>query len=133
LILFVCFFRLSDDYSKLAILEGDRTLEFHNQGFEFSDSYVIVYGRGYHYKLKLPRVGRDLCYLQYNCDLVVGLVFFTFLPLLFFSASSSPFLYRINLSQGRFMEPLSLDPFLSTSNVVKVSQIHPLLVTGIVQ
>jgi ribosome biogenesis protein ENP2 len=78
--------------------------------------------------LKLPRVGRDLCYLPYNCDVVVGLKIYKIHY--FYLASSSPFLYRVNLSQGRFMEPFSLDSFLPTSNVIKFSQIHPLLVAG---
>lgn len=41
---------LSDDYSKIALLLGDRNIELHAQ-----------YGR--HFKIRTPKVGRDMAYL----------------------------------------------------------------------
>ncbi|KAH3831940.1 nucleolar protein 10-like [Dreissena polymorpha] len=70
---------LSDDYSKIAFLQNDRYIEFHSQ-----------FGR--YYRTRVPKYGRDLAYYPANCDL--------------FIASVSPEVYRINLEQGRFLNPL---------------------------
>ncbi|KAH7827911.1 putative Nucleolar protein 10 [Monocercomonoides exilis] len=94
---------LSEDFSKIAIAEIDRTIEMHNQG-------------GYFFKLRVPRTPRDMLYLSYTCDLMV--------------ASNSTDVYRLNLSQGRFLEPLTVEPFLTSANCVKSSPVHPLVVVG---
>ncbi|KAL2319234.1 hypothetical protein Fmac_028203 [Flemingia macrophylla] len=62
---------LSDDYSKLAFLCADRSVNLHAK-----------YGK--HYSLQIPRMGRDIAYDCWSCDLLC--------------AASSPDLYRINLS-----------------------------------
>ena len=49
---------LSDDYSKMVLLQGDRTLAFH-----------APYGA--HYSLRVPKFGRDLAYGKENCDLSI--------------------------------------------------------------
>lgn len=70
---------LSQDYKKVAMICKDRNVEFHAQ-----------YGR--HHKLRTPKVGRDLLYNPFNCDLLI--------------AASSDEIYRLNLEEGRFMKPL---------------------------
>ncbi|XP_022566903.1 nucleolar protein 10-like isoform X2 [Brassica napus] len=91
---------LDDDYSKLAFLCVDRSINLHAK-----------YGK--HHSLRIPRMGRDLTYDNRSCDLIC--------------AASSPDLYRINLEQGRFLSPLSTQsPAL---NVVS-SNLHGLIACG---
>lgn len=92
---------LSDDYSKLAFLCADRSVCLHAK-------------YGSHYSLRIPRMGRDLTYDCWSCDLLC--------------AASSPDLYRINLAQGRFLSSLSTQsPAL---NVVSRSKLHGLVACG---
>lgn len=70
---------LSEDYSKFALLLGDRNIELHAQ-----------YGR--HYKTRIPKIGRDMVYLPATCDLV--------------TVGAGNEIYRLNLEQGRFLGPL---------------------------
>ncbi|KAL1191539.1 hypothetical protein V5N11_002360 [Cardamine amara subsp. amara] len=92
---------LDDDFSKLAFLCADRSINLHAK-----------YGK--HYSLRIPRMGRDMAYDCWSCDLLC--------------AASSPDLYRINLEQGRFLSPLSTQsPAL---NVVSRSNLHGLVACG---
>lgn len=92
---------LGDDYSKLAFLCADRSVILHAK-----------YGK--HYTLRIPRMGRDMAYDCWSCDLLC--------------AASSPDLYRINLEQGRFLSSLSTQsPAL---NVVSRSKLHGLVACG---
>ncbi|KAF2587969.1 hypothetical protein F2Q70_00041030, partial [Brassica cretica] len=92
---------LDDDYSKLAFLCADRSIHLHAK-----------YGK--HHSLRIPRMGRDMTYDNWSCDLLC--------------AASSPDLYRINLEQGRFLSPLSTQsPAL---NVVSRSKLHGLVACG---
>lgn len=92
---------LDDDYSKLAFLCADRSVYLHAK-----------YGK--HYSLRIPRMGRDMTYDCWSCDLLC--------------AASSPDLYRINLEQGRFLSSLSTkSPAL---NVVRRSKVHGLVACG---
>nr|GMC81987.1 nucleolar protein 10 [Ipomoea batatas] len=92
---------LSDDYSKIAFLCSDRSVRLHAK-------------YGSHYSLRIPRMGRDIAYDCWSCDLLC--------------AASSPDLYRINLEQGRFLTSLSTQsPAL---NVVSRSKIHGLIACG---
>ncbi|PKA58535.1 hypothetical protein AXF42_Ash008822 [Apostasia shenzhenica] len=92
---------LGDDYSKIAFLCADRSVCLHAK-------------YGSHYSLRLPRMGRDLTYDCWSCDLLC--------------AASSPDLYRINLEQGRFLSSLcSHSPAI---NVVSRSKIHGLVASG---
>ncbi|KAM7272035.1 hypothetical protein ACFE04_031249 [Oxalis oulophora] len=92
---------LDDDYSKLAFLCADRSIVLHAK-----------YGK--HYRLRLPRMGRDMAYDSWTCDLLC--------------AGSSPDLYRINLEQGRFLPSLTTQsPAL---NVVCRSNLHGLIACG---
>ncbi|KAI3925811.1 hypothetical protein MKX01_003370 [Papaver californicum] len=92
---------LSDDYSKMAFLCADRSINLHAK-------------YGSHFSLRVPRMGRDLAYDPWSCDLLC--------------AASSPELYRINLEQGRFLSSLSTrSPAL---NVVTRSKLHGLIACG---
>ncbi|GAB2227918.1 hypothetical protein Droror1_Dr00009747 [Drosera rotundifolia] len=92
---------LSDDYSKLAFLCADRSVRLHAK-------------YGSHYSLRIPRMGRDIEYDCWSCDILC--------------AASSPDLYRINLAQGRFLSPISTQsPAL---NVVSRSMLHGLVACG---
>ncbi|XP_015902996.3 uncharacterized protein LOC107435875 [Ziziphus jujuba] len=92
---------LSDDYSKLAFLCADRSVNLHAK-----------YGK--HYSLRIPRMGRDMDYDCWSCDLLC--------------AASSPDLYRINLEQGRFLS--SLNTQSPALNVVSRSKVHGLVACG---
>ncbi|OVA14142.1 hypothetical protein BVC80_1787g234 [Macleaya cordata] len=92
---------LSDDYSKIAFLCADRSVCLHAK-------------YGSHYSLRIPRMGRDMAYDCWSCDLLC--------------AASSPDLYRINLEQGRFLSSFSTQsPAL---NVVTRSNLHGLVACG---
>lgn len=73
---------LSDDYSKLAFLCADRNIELHAQ-----------YGK--HFKIRIPRFGRDICYNPYSADL--------------YAVGATNEIYRLNLGMGRFQSPLISD------------------------
>ncbi|KAJ7972134.1 Nucleolar protein 10 [Quillaja saponaria] len=92
---------LAEDYSKLAFLCADRSISLHAK-----------YGK--HYSLRIPRMGRDLAYDCWSCDLLC--------------AASSPDVYRINLEQGRFLS--SLNTQSPALNVVSRSKLHGLVACG---
>ncbi|XBI06554.1 hypothetical protein VPH35_134559 [Triticum aestivum] len=92
---------LGDDYSKLAFLCADRSVCLHAK-------------YGSHYSVRIPRMGRDLAYDCWSCDLLC--------------AASSSDLYRINLEQGRFLASLSSQS--PAINVVTRSMIHGLVACG---
>ncbi|KAL0290856.1 UNVERIFIED_CONTAM: Nucleolar protein 10 [Sesamum angustifolium] len=92
---------LDDDYAKIAFLCADRSVCLHAK-------------YGSHYSLRIPRMGRDIAYDSWSCDIIC--------------AASSPDLYRINLEQGRFLSSLSTQsPAL---NVVSRSKVHGLVAGG---
>ena len=74
----VQFQALTSDYSKLAFLCADRNIELHAQ-----------YGR--HFKIRVPKFGRDMIYNPYSCDLL--------------TVGASNEIYRLNLDLGRFQSP----------------------------
>ncbi|XP_027069093.1 uncharacterized protein [Coffea arabica] len=92
---------LSDDYSKIAFLCADRSVCLHAK-------------YGSHYTLRIPRMGRDMAYDCWSCDLIC--------------AASSPDVYRINLEQGRFLS--SLNTQSPALNVVSRSMVHGLVACG---
>nr|XP_023872476.1 nucleolar protein 10 [Quercus suber] len=92
---------LDEDYSKLAFLCADRSVYLHAK-----------YGK--HYSLRIPRMGRDMAYDCWSCDLLC--------------AASSPDLYRINLEQGRFLSSLTTQS--PAINVVSRSKLHGLVACG---
>ena len=92
---------LSDDYSKLVLLQGDRYVEFHAQ-----------YGR--YYRTRIPRFGRDLSYHYPSCDL--------------FLVGAGPEVFRLNLEQGTFLQPFMTDA--TELNVCEINPVHQLLTVG---
>ncbi|KAF8899768.1 WD repeat-containing protein [Gymnopilus junonius] len=104
----VDFVMLSDDWTKSVHLQNDRTIELHTQG-------------GFHYRTRIPRFGRSLAYHFPSCD--------TYL------AATGNEVYRLNLDQGRFMTPLSIeegdDGEILGVNVVDINPVHNLLAFGI--
>ncbi|TYJ12356.1 hypothetical protein E1A91_A11G344000v1 [Gossypium mustelinum] len=92
---------LDGDYSKLAFLCADRSVNLHAK-----------YGK--HHSLRIPRMGRNIAYDCWSCDLLC--------------AASSPDLYRINLEQGRFLS--SLNTQSPALNVVSRSKFHGLVACG---
>ena len=89
-------------------LQNDRTIELHTQG-------------GFHYRTRIPRFGRSLAYHFPSCDTYV--------------AASGNEVYRLNLDQGRFMNPLVLedgdDGEILGVNVIDINPAHHLLALGI--
>mmetsp|Transcript_63455 Transcript_63455/g.138188 ORF Transcript_63455/g.138188 Transcript_63455/m.138188 type:complete len:530 (+) Transcript_63455:142-1731(+) len=77
----VDFIFLSEDYRKLVFLLDDRTVEFHAQ-----------YGR--HHRIRVPKVGRSICYDSEGCTLLV--------------AGSSTEVIRLDLEAGQFQAPIAL-------------------------
>jgi len=92
---------LSDDFSKIVLLQCDRYVEFHAQ-----------YGR--YYRLRIPRFGRDLSYHYPSCDL--------------FLVGTGHEIFRLNLEQGKFLQPYETDsPEL---NVCEINKMYQLLAVG---
>lgn len=95
---------LGEDYGKLAILQDDRTIAFHAH-----------YGK--HESIRIPKFGRGMAYESTNCELLV--------------ASNGSDVYRLNLEEGRFMEPWSIDaPAGVATSCISVSQAQPLATVG---
>jgi len=97
----VQFEMLSDDYSKVVFLHCDRYVEFHAQ-------------HGRYYRMRIPKFGRDMAYHHSTCDL-------------YFAGSGSD-LYRLNLEQGRFLNPLQTEA--SGNNSIAINPEHNLVVAG---
>ncbi|KII91223.1 hypothetical protein PLICRDRAFT_37941 [Plicaturopsis crispa FD-325 SS-3] len=104
----VDFILLSDDWTKSIHLQNDRSVELHTQG-------------GFHYRTRIPRFGRALGYHFPSCDA--------------FIAGSGNEIYRLNLEQGRFLNPLVLESEgggdIPGVNVVDINPAHQLLAFGI--
>ncbi|KAM8715259.1 hypothetical protein ACLKA7_002329 [Drosophila subpalustris] len=92
---------ISDDYSKMVFLQCDRYVEIH-----------AAHGR--HYRLRIPRFGRDMKYHKPSCDMfIVGV---------------GRDIYRLNLERGQFLQPYESDA--SCLNTCEVNPEHHLLVVG---
>ncbi|EDR09268.1 NUC153 and WD40 repeat-containing nucleolar rRNA processing-related protein [Laccaria bicolor S238N-H82] len=105
----VDFVILSDDWTKSIHLQNDRTIELHTQG-------------GFHYRTRIPRFGRSLAYHFPSCDA-------------YFSASGNE-IYRLNLEQGCFLNPLQLEDESSDGeilgvNTIDINPVHQLLAFGV--
>lgn len=98
---------LSDDWTKSLHLQADRSIELHTQG-------------GFHYRTRIPRFGRALAYHFPSCDAFVG--------------GSGAEVYRLNLEQGRFLNPLVLEgeggEQISGVNAIDINPAHQLLAFG---
>lgn len=73
---------LSEDWTKLALLQANRLVEFHGPS-------------GMYHSVRTPRVGRSLFYDPFSCDLVIG--------------ASDTFVYRLNLDRGQYLAPFETD------------------------
>ncbi|CAO3627840.1 unnamed protein product [Cunninghamella echinulata] len=93
---------LSDDWTKSALLQTDRSIELHSQG-------------GIHYRTRIPKFGRDLAYHFPTCDLMI--------------AASSQEVYRLNLEQGRFLNSIQTDGTEGV-NCIKINPAHQLFGFG---
>lgn len=89
-------------------LQNDRTVELHTQG-------------GFHYRTRIPRFGRSIAYHFPSCDALIS--------------ASGPEIYRLNLEQGRFLNPIVLEgdggEDIAGVNVVDVNPAHQLLSFGV--
>lgn len=99
----VDFLILSNDWTKSVHLQNDRTLEFHTKG-------------GIHHRTRIPKFGRDLAFNNHNCDLLI--------------AASGNEIFRLNLEQGRFLNPYVLDTEEGV-NSIDINPIHGLISTGL--
>lgn len=93
---------LSQDYSKVAMLLADRSLEIHAR-------------YGFHHKIRIPKMGRDMVYHYPSCDM--------------YMCGSTPEIYRFNLDQGQFKSPF-VATTASAINVVRLNPMHGLLCAG---
>ncbi|KAI8984209.1 WD40-repeat-containing domain protein [Mycotypha africana] len=93
---------LSDDWTKQALLQDDRSVELHAQG-------------GIHYRTRIPKFGRDLAYHFPSCDLLL-------------TASGSE-VYRLNLDQGRFLNSIQTDAEDGV-NCIEINPAHQLFGMG---
>lgn len=73
---------LSDDFTKIAMLQQDRHIEFHNS-------------TGFYFKIRIPKPGRDFCYDYRNC--------------IIYSCGASCDIFRLNLDVGAFESSLTSD------------------------
>jgi ribosome biogenesis protein ENP2 len=89
---------ISDDFSKVAMLLEDRNIEIHAQ-----------YGK--HFKVRIPRYGRDLAYHRTSCDL--------------FSVGSGNEIFRLNLFDGQFLKPF--ESSAESINAVSINYNYELL------
>jgi ribosome biogenesis protein ENP2 len=94
---------LGEDYGKMAILQDDRTISFHAH-----------YGN--HESIRIPKFGRVLAYESTTCDLLV--------------AASGPQIYRLNLEEGRFNEPWTIESLSASATCISVSPSQPLASAG---
>ncbi|PCH44883.1 hypothetical protein WOLCODRAFT_133416 [Wolfiporia cocos MD-104 SS10] len=104
----VDFVMLSDDWTKSIHLQNDRSVELHTQG-------------GFHYRTRIPRFGRALAYHYPSCDALF--------------AASGPEIFRLNLDQGRFLNPLLLQgdgsDDIAGVNTIDINPAHQLFALGV--
>ncbi|KAK6041864.1 hypothetical protein COOONC_20631, partial [Cooperia oncophora] len=92
---------LSDDYSKLVLLQEDRFLEMH-----------AAFGR--YFRMRMPRFGRDMAFSIERSDL--------------FLVGASSEVYRLNLELGEWLSPLQTNG--SALNCCQFADAHQLFVCG---
>lgn len=92
---------LSEDYSKLVLMQADRYIEFHAQ-------------YGTYYRTRMPKFGRDMAYHKPSCDL--------------FLVGDGADVFRLNLDRGQYMQPYVTDA--TSVNVCEINSDHQLLTVG---
>ncbi|KZT28098.1 WD40 repeat-like protein [Neolentinus lepideus HHB14362 ss-1] len=106
----VDFVILSDDWTKTLHLQADRSIELHTQS-------------GFHYRTRIPRFGRAVQYHYPSCDAIFG--------------AAGNEVYRLNLDQGRFLNPLVLQGTdgsgggIEGVNAIDINPAHQLFGFGI--
>uniref|UniRef100_A0A182TAD3 Nucleolar protein 10 n=1 Tax=Anopheles maculatus TaxID=74869 RepID=A0A182TAD3_9DIPT len=93
---------LSDDYGKIAFLHADRYVEIHAAA-------------GRHYRLRIPKFGRDLIYHKPTCDLLF--------------VGTSPEIYRLNMERGQFLLPYASET-ASAIDSITINPEHQLVCVG---
>lgn len=78
----VAFEILSEDWTKLVLLQANRAIEFHGPS-------------GVYHTVRTPRIGRSMVYDPFSCDLVVG--------------ASDSSVYRFNLDRGQYLAPFETE------------------------
>lgn len=98
---------LSNDWTKSVHLQNDRNIEFHDKG-------------GMFFRSRIPKFGRQIKYNEISCDLYV--------------AASGNDIYRLNLEQGRFMKPLTVESLEGKGegvNSLDINRTHGLISAGL--
>lgn len=96
----VSFEILSEDWTKLVLLQANRAIEFHGPS-------------GVYHSVRTPRVGRSMAYDAFSCDLVVG--------------ASDSAVYRFNLDRGQYLAPFETEqPSHLGVNAVARAPLHGL-------
>eukprot|EP00934_Nitzschia_sp_Nitz4_P008061 Nitzschia sp. Nitz4//scaffold55_size114948//8658//11015//NITZ4_003881-RA/size114948-processed-gene-0.58-mRNA-1//-1//CDS//3329554470//8051//frame0 len=94
---------LGEDYGKMGILMENRTIAFHAH-------------YGAHESVRVPKFGRGMAYEPTTCELLV--------------AASGSEVYRLNLEEGRFSEPWSMETSEASASCISVAQAQPLAAVG---
>ena len=94
---------LGEDYGKMGILMDDRTIAFHAH-------------YGSHESIRVPKSGRAMAYESTTCELLV--------------AASGNEVYRMNLEEGRFSEPWTVEPAEVSASCISVAHAQPLVAVG---
>ncbi|CAJ0580063.1 unnamed protein product, partial [Mesorhabditis spiculigera] len=92
---------LTDDFQKFVLLEQQRWVEMH-------------YPRGRYFRLRIPKYGRDMGFINERSELVIS--------------ASGDEVYRLNLEQGEFLEPYRLQGGSGTA--LAVAEWHQLMSVG---
>ena len=92
----VAFEILSEDWTKMAFLQADRSVEFHSP-------------LGKYHSVRIPKPGRCMAFDYGNCELLLG--------------ASATDVYRLNLDRGQFMTPF---PVTSNVNSIQIAPLHSL-------
>ena len=96
----VAFDVLSEDWTKLILLQANRAIEFHGPS-------------GVYHSVRTPRVGRAMVYDAFSCDLVVG--------------ASDSSVYRFNLDRGQYLAPFETEQSINLGvNAVARAPLHGL-------
>ncbi|KAI6180913.1 Nucleolar protein 10 [Aphelenchoides besseyi] len=92
---------LSEDYSKVVLLQKDRYLEFHSRV-------------GRYFRMRIPKFGRDFSFCREASDLFV--------------VGDGSEIYRLNMEEGKFLTPLQTDA--DELNCCEFNDQHQLFVCG---
>uniref|UniRef100_A0A0K0FK04 Nucleolar protein 10 (inferred by orthology to a human protein) n=1 Tax=Strongyloides venezuelensis TaxID=75913 RepID=A0A0K0FK04_STRVS len=92
---------ITNDYTKVVLLEEERYLELHC-------------AKGRFFKMRIPKFGRDMCFSRENSDL--------------FIVGSGSDVFRLNLEEGKFIEPFNTNA--DTLTCCELNDDHQLFLCG---